>query len=246
MEKHRLLIDQKKYLSFSNYKKYINQQKNTRNERKLILDINSPPSFNFIFKKKIQKNITQNYINNVPKIVRLSNSNKIFNKKIKEKIYTLYKINSNLNLQNNISTNIENKSINKLFKFKNMKNKDVKFEENKEALEENNFKKYIDKKRDNYFESAKNMFNKTNYFFKYKLNSSTYNKPESFYNENNKKELNDDAIKIFKPQKLCVSTRKINKESFRNEIYKIINQDNGRQKIKFKIIGRLKTEYNYN
>ena len=245
MEKYHLLVDQKKYLSFSNYKNYINQQKKTRNERKLILETKSPPTLNFIFNKKNQKNITQNYINNVPKIVRLSNSNKIFNKKLKTKIYTLYKINSNLNLQNNISTKIENKSINKLFKIKMMKNKDIKFEENKDTFEETNIKKYINKKKDNYFESTKNMLNKTNYFFRYKLNSSTINKPESFYNENNKKKSNDD-IKIFKPQNLSISTRKINKESFRNGIYKIINQDNGRQKIKFKIIGRLKTEHNCN
>ena len=86
MEKYHLLVDQKKYLSFSNYKNYINQQKKTRNERKLILETKSPPTLNFIFNKKNQKNITQNYINNVPKIVRLSNSNKIFNKKLKTKI----------------------------------------------------------------------------------------------------------------------------------------------------------------
>ena len=49
-----------------------------------------------------------------------------------------------------------------------------------------------------------------------------------------------------KSTKAFISSRKLNKELFGNAIYKIIKEHKGRKKCKFKIIGKLKTEPNYN
>ena len=48
MEKNRLLLNHKKYLSFSNYKNLLYHSKKTQNENKLKLYINMPP-INLIF-----------------------------------------------------------------------------------------------------------------------------------------------------------------------------------------------------
>ena len=69
---------------------------------------------------------------------------------------------------------------------------------------------------------------------------------ERFEEGENRKELSDKYIKIIKSQNKLISTRKINKESFGKGIFKIIKEQRGKRKFKYKIIGTLKTEPNYN
>ena len=242
MEKNRLLLNHKKYLSFSNYKNLLYQSKKAQNDSKSKLFINMP-QINLIVQHNSQKNFVKNNSNNTTQLPNNRNS-KIFNNKLSEKMFALNKLIHRVKQQayyiNDI--NNENKSHNKLIKFKFAKTKDKKIEQIKESFKDN-IKKHKNKIIDNYCEN-KNIMNKTNYFYRYKLNHSVCGRCDSFYIVDNKEEKS--PVKLIQPQNIVLSTRKINKDSFRNEICEIIKEDKGRKKIKYKIIGRLKTEQNCN
>ena len=242
MEKNRLLLNHKKYLSFSNYKNLLYHSKKTQNENKLKLYINMPP-INLIVQNNSQKNFVKKNSGNAPQLLNNRNS-KIFNSNLSEKVFALNKLIHRVKQHPCNITNInnENKPNNKLIKFKFAKTKDEKIEKIKESFKDDN-KKYKNKVTDNFCDN-KNIMNKTNFFYKYKLNNSVCGRCDSFYIVDNKGE--NPPVKIFNQQNIVLSTRKLNKESFRNDICEIIKEDKGRKKIKYKIIGRLKTEQNCN
>ena len=242
MEKNRLLLNHKKYLSFSNYKNLLYQSKKAQNDSKSKLFINMP-QINLIVQHNSQKNFVKNNSNNTTQLPNNRNS-KIFNNNLSEKAFALnqliHRVKQHTYYINDI--NNENKPHNKLIKFKFAKTKDKRIEQIKDSFKDN-IKKHKNKIIDNYCEN-KNIMNKTNYFYRYKLNNSVCGKCDSFYIVDNKEEKS--PVKLIQPQNIVLSTRKINKNSFRNEICEIIKEDNGRKKIKYKIIGRLKTEQNCN
>ena len=242
MEKNRLLLNHKKYLSFSNYKNLLYHSKKAQNDSKSKLYINMPP-INLIVQHNSQKNFVKNNSNSNTQLTNNRNS-KIFNNNLSEKMFALNKLIHRVKQQEYYINDInnENKSHNKLIKFKFAKTKDKRIEQIKESFKDN-IKKHKNKVIDNYCEN-KNIMNKTNYFYRYKLNNSVCGKCDSFYLLDNKEEKS--PVKLIQPQNIVLSTRKINKDSFRNEICEIIKEDNGRKKIKYKIIGRLKTEQNCN
>ena len=241
MEKNRLLLNHKKYLSFSNYKNLLYHSKKAQNDSKLKY-INKPP-INLIVQHNSQKNFVKNNSNNTTQLPNNRNS-KIFNNKLSEKMFALNKLIHRVKQQEYYINDInnENKPHNKLIKFKFAKTKDKRIEQIKESFKDN-IKKHKNKVIDNYY-GNKNIMNKTNYFYRYKLNNSVCGRCDSFYIVDNKEEKS--PVKLIQPQNIVLSTRKINKDSFRNEICEIIKEDNGRKKIKYKIIGRLKTEQNCN
>ena len=89
MKKNIILLNQKKYLTFINYKKYINQSKKSQNNFKLILstDSNSP----------IQ-NLKQNspkhemHINNDQVLARRYSSHNLFKESKSLKTFSLNKV----------------------------------------------------------------------------------------------------------------------------------------------------------
>ena len=122
-------------------------------------------------------------------------------------------------------------------------NKGIKNEEINELLKKNNHKNFLIKRCSNCFQNEI-IFNKNN--LRNSLIYSTNDMYERFEEGENRKELSDKYIKIIKSQNKLISTRKINKESFGKGIFKIIKEQRGKRKFKFKIIGTLKTEPNYN
>ena len=242
MEKNRLLLNHKKYLSFSNYKNILNHSKKAQNDSKLKLCINKPP-INLILQHNSQKYFVKNNANNTTQLPNTRNS-KIFNNNSSEKMFALNKLIHRVKQHNYYINDInnENKPHNKLIKFKIAKTKDKKIEQIKESFIDY-IKKHKNKVMDDCCEN-KNIMNKTNYFYRYKLNNSVCGRCDSFYIVDNKEEKS--PVKLIQPKNILLSSRKINKDSFRNEICEIIKEDKGRKKIKYKIIGRLKTEQNCN
>ena len=243
MEKNRLLLNHKKYLSFSNYKNLLYHSKKAQNESKLKLYINMPP-INLIVQNNSQKNFVKKNSNNATQLLNNRNS-KIFNNNLSEKVFVfnklIHRIKQHKYYINDI--NNENKPNNKLIKFKFAKTKDKKIEQIKESFKDDN-KKHKNKGIDNFYKNRNiNIMNKTNFFYRYKLNNSVCGRCDSFYIVDNKEK---SPIKIIQQQNIVLSTRKINKDSFRNDVCEIIKEDKGRKKIKYKIIGRLKTEQNCN
>ena len=240
MKKNLLLLNQKKYLTFINYKKLINQSKKTQNNFKLILstDSNTP----------IQ-NLKQNspkyemYINNDQILAHRNSSNNLFKESKSLKTFSLNKVMPSIKISKNIFQNDIIKR-NQLVKYINKKNKDIKTQLIKELFKDNKYKKYINKRYPNYFEN-KNTFNKNNIRHSMNCYFHYHKRYESFCLGENKKEINNDNNNIIKSQNQCISSRKINKETFVNGIHKILKEQRGKKKIKYKIIGALKTEPNY-
>ena len=244
MEKNRLLLNHKKYLSFSNYKNLLYHSKKAPNENKLKLCINMPPPpINLIVQNHSQKNFEKKNSNNARQLLNKRNS-KILINNLSEKAFVLNKLIHRIKQHNYLINNInnENMSNNKLIKYKFAKTKDKKIGQIKELFKDDN-KKLKNKIKDKFCENNIIM-NKTNFFYRYKLNNSVCGRCDSFYFSDNQKD--NSPVKIINQQNIVLSTRKINKESFRNEICEVIKEDKGRKKIKYKIIGRLKTEQNCN
>ena len=100
------------------------------------------------------------------------------------------------------------------------------------------------KKRNNNCIENKNTYNKNN--IRLSMDCSSHESNGILPLDKNKKEEKEVIIKKNKSPSLCISKRKINKDSFGKEIYKIIKEKKGKKKFKFKIIGTLKTEANFN
>ena len=240
MKKNIILLNQKKYLTFINYKKYINQSKKSQNNFKLILstDSNSP----------IQ-NLKQNspkhemHINNDQVLARRYSSHNLFKESKSLKTFSLNKVIPSIKISKNIFQN-DIITRNQFVKYINKKNKDIKNELIKELFKDNKYKKHTNKRRPNCFEN-KNIFNKNNLRYSMNCYFHYHKRYESFCLGENKKEKNNDNNNIIKSQNQCISSRKINKDTFVIGIHKILKEQRGKKKIKYKIIGALKTEPNY-
>ena len=230
MEKNRLLLNQKKYVSFANYKNLIHPSNNYQKEIKIFLSTNYP-SLHINIHNKNPKNTNNNNINNVPALLNHTNSNKIFSNK-SVKLLSIQKILTKINKS---KKNIIIRNDNALFKIKLKQNINDKSEQNNENVNKS-CKKYFNKR----IESIKK--------FRYSMNCSARNKNEKINSviEINKNNRIEKYETMNKSSKAFISSRKLNKELFGNAIYKIIKEHKGRQKYKFKIIGKLKTEPNFN
>ena len=217
MEKNRLLLNHKKYLAFSNYKNILYHSKKSQNESKIKLCINMPP-----INVNSQKYFVKKKSSNAHQLLNNKNS-KIFNNNLSEKTFVLNKLIHRIKQQNYYINNINNekKPYNKLIQFKFANTKDKKIEQIKESFKDDN-KKRKNKVIDNCCE-YNNIMNKTNFFYRYKLNNSVCGRCDSFYIVDNKEEKS--PVKIFQPQNIVLTTRKINKDSFRNDVCEIIKED---------------------
>ena len=219
MEKNRLLLKQKKYVSFSNYKNLISASNNNQNELKIFLSTNYR-SLHLNFQNKNPKNKINNNLKNIPSLLNHTNSNKLFN----NKSVKLFSLNNIMTQLNKTKKNVILRNDNKVLKLK--QNIDDKIRYSNDNLNKS-YKRYINNK----IEGIKK--------YRYSLNCSARIK-----NEN--KENNEKFNENLKSSKAFISSRKLNKELFGSAIYKIIKEHKGRKKCKFKIIGKLKTEPNYN
>ena len=218
MKKNHLILNQKEFLSFTNYKKLNNQKKKFEGDFKVNIYPNSPLS-----NGKEQKNISK-YLNNVHMLSR-HNYFKYFCNNNKSLLFlSSKKIIPKIKLSNKIYNSLNEKFAN----YQIIKNKETKTK-NEQPNEIFNNKKCL-----KFFENIN----------KYRLNCSVFNKNSNYLNEN-KRDNDKESVKISQSQKNCISSRKINKEYFGNGIYKLIKERRGRKKIKFKIIGTLKTEPNF-
>ena len=228
MEKNRLLLNQKKYVSFSNYKNLISASNNNQNELKIFLS-NNYRSLHLNFQNKNPKNKINNNLNNVPSLLNHTNSNKLFNNK-SVKLFSLNKLMAQLNKS---KKNVILRNDNKVLRLKLKQNIDDKIRYSNDNLNKS-YKRYINSK----IEGIKK--------YRYSLNCSARIKNENIIDMENNKENNEKFNENLKSSKPFISCRKLNKELFGSAIYKIIKEHKGRKKCKFKIIGKLKTEPNYN
>ena len=228
MEKNRLLLNQKKYVSFSNYKNLINPSNNNQNELKIFLSTNYR-SLHLNFQNKNPKNKINNNLNNVPSLLNHTNSNKLFNNK-SVKLFSLNKLMAQLNKS---KKNVILRNDNKVLRLKLKQNIDDKIRYSNDNLNKS-YKRYINSK----IEGIKK--------YRYSLNCSARIKNENIIDMENNKENNEKFNENLKSSKAFISCRKLNKELFGSAIYKIIKEHKGRKKCKFKIIGKLKTEPNFN
>ncbi len=238
MENNPVFLNHKKYLSFTNLNKINSHSKKTQKKYNVFLSTNLLLS-NIIINKKIVKNLRLN-ANNSPILIKKNNSNKLLNNNKSLKIFPSYKKIAKINLSKNININTRNNFLNKLFKYK-INNQNSKNEKNNELCKDNFHYNYINKRFNHFFENKK-IFFKTNIGIR--VDCSALDCYENIYLDKNEK--NETGIKINKSSKQSISSRKLNKESFRKEIYNIIKENKGKKKYKFKIIGRLKTEPNFN
>jgi hypothetical protein len=228
MEKNRLLLNQKKYVSFSNYKNLISASNNNQNELKIFLSTNYR-SLHLNFQNKNPKNKINNNLNNVPSLLNHTNSNKLFNNK-SVKLFSLNKLMAQLNKS---KKNVILRNDNKVLRLKLKQNINDKIRYSNDNLNKS-YKRYINNK----IEGIKK--------YRYSLNCSARIKNENIIDMENNKENNEKFNENLKSSKAFISSRKLNKELFGSAIYKIIKEHKGRKKCKFKIIGKLKTEPNYN
>ena len=134
---------------------------------------------------------------------------------------------------NKTKTNVILRNDNKVLRLKSRQNIDDNIRYSNDNLNKS-YKSYINKR----IESIKKS--------RYSLNCSARYKNENINDMENNKENNEKFNENLKSSKAFISCRKLNKELFGSAIYKIIKEQKGRKKCKFKIIGKLKTEPNYN
>ena len=232
MKKNLLLLNQKKYLSFLNYKKFINQSNKTQNSFKLILSTDSNSS---------NQNLKQNspnykiHRNNDQILAHRNSSKNLFKESKSLKAFSVNKIIPSLKIAKNIYFQINIIKKNQLVKYINKKNRDIKTELIKELFKDNKCKNYISKRYANYLEN-KNIFNENKLRYNMNCYLHYHKRYESFYLVENKKEIKNPNNKIIKSQNQCISSRKINKETFVNDIHKILKGQRGKKKIKYNLL----------
>lgn len=231
MFKNRLLLDQKRFLSFSNYKNYIKQALNNDNQNKF--EKADKPIINIILFNQIFRNENANTRN--VSLFR-NKSNHIFNNNIKLLSYkkNLSKINisENISLENCKKIMMNN---NRLIKNKLNISKDY-FDKMNELLKKNSTRFHINKRFAQIFKDKKNSSNS----FNNNISNKTINRHNSFGpSENNKPQI------IKKRKSEILTTRKISKKLFNKDINGILVNKGGKKKLKYKIIGTLTTEPNH-
>ena len=231
MFKNRLLLNQKRFLSFSNYKKYIKQALNNDNPNKI--ENSDKPIINIILFNQIFRNENANTRN--VSLFR-NKSNHIFNNNIKLLSYktTLSKINisENISLENSKKIIVNN---NRLIKNKLNISKDY-FDKMNELLKKNSTRFHINKRFAQIFKDKKNISNS----FNNNISNKAINRNDSFVPlENNKLQT------VKKRRSEILTSRKICKKLFNKDINGILVNKGGKKKLKYKIIGTLTTEPNH-
>ena len=230
MEKNRLLLNHKRYLSFLNYKNILKKNLNNPNDFKFIFDTNSPKS-NLIMRNESIKKREQKNKNNVPLLLHKNNKS--------VKFFSVKRIIQNINIKKEVQLKDEYKLNPKFININRIKKNND--EENKENYNNNN--KFLNRRCNKYLDDKKfNRYNK----FRYSMDCSARDIGSGLYLSENKKEANNDFNKIIKNNKVRLSSRKLNKNAFGKGIYKMIKGFKGKKNIKLKIIGALRTEPNYN
>ena len=225
MRKNRLLLDQKRFLSFSNYKNYIKQSSNGNNNTRTLISSNAP-SINLFLLNELKKSQNIN-IRNVSIFRNNSNKNNI-------RLLVKNKNKSKMNLSGSFIP--ENQSIqrnNNVFKNINKEN----IELVNELLKKNNFQFHINQRSSQSLDEKTFSHNKFN--FRNMVTEKTFYRNNNFTNTERYSE-NGIVKTINKTKSENINTRKLSKESFKSDIMKRI----GKKKVKYKIIGRLITEPN--
>ena len=226
MSTNRLLLNQKRFLSFSNYKNYIKQvlnndnQNNCANSNKPLIN---PVLFNQIFRNE---NINTRNVS-----LFRNRSNHKFNNNIK--LLSLKKNISKINISDNLSLkNHKNIMKNNNHLIKNKLNISKDYLDKINELKKNSRRFHINKRFTQIFRDKKNSFNSFNY-----INNKTIYSHDSFcFLENSKPQT------IIKKKSEILTTRKISKKSFRKDINGILVKNGGKNRLKYKIIGTLTTE----
>ena len=230
MKKNRLLLEQKRFLSFSNYKNIINDLLSGNNNKRII--INSRESIlNLTLFKEI-KNSQINRNSNLP--IFRSKSNRLLNNNIR-----LFPSDNN-KLKINVSSNFNfdnGKSQRNYYNFKNALNY---FSHINKLLKTNRFKIDSPKKLERTLDNSvkinqkkiinKNIINEETFF--------DFINTERYVNNND----NNNKNTLIKTKSEKITSRKLSKELFRNDINGIIVKRKGEKKVKYKIIGTLTTE----
>ena len=220
MKKNRLLLNQKRLLSFSNYKNYINRRLSAVDNPTLSINSNVP-KINLILLNEFKKN--QN-INARNVSMFRHKSSKIFDNNIR--ILSCRK--------NNIKINDKRFIKNKL----NI-NRDY-YQKINDLLKKNCSKFHINER---FIRSVKEK-NVDKFMYSGTIDDKTFYR----YNDINHVNINneDDNPKILTKKKSeNNTTRKLCKELFKKEINGIIVKRSGKAKLKYKIIGTLTTEPNH-
>ena len=231
MFKNRFLLNQRRFLSFSNYKNYIKQALNIENpnrfensEKPIINTI----LFNQIFRKENRNTRNVSLFRN--------KSNHIFNNNINLLSYrnNLSKIiiSDNLSL-GNYKKIVMNK--NHLIKNKLNISKDY-LDKMNELLKKNSTRFHINKRIAQIFKDKKNICDS--------FNDNISNKEINKYNSFGPLESNKMQT-IKKRRSEILTTRKISKNLFNRNINGILVNKGGKKKLKYKIIGTLTTEPNH-
>ena len=239
MNKNRLLLNQKRFLSFSNYKHYIKHSINDINKIKVI-EKSKISNNNLILLNRFKKSHNENAHN----VYFLRNkSNSLIENNIRLFSFNKNKTNLNLSINNSSENYNSNKNTNDQL-FNNKKNiYKEHFEKINELLKRKNSSRfYVSKKLSQIIEGNNNCDS-----INTKKRTSLYEKifrlsPTLDLND---KDDNDKKI-LTKRKSENLSSRKINKELFSKHINGIIKSKNGRKKVKYKIIGTLTTEPNHN
>ena len=237
MQKNRLLLNQKRFLSFSNYKHYIKHSINDINKIKVIENTKISNN-NLILLNRFKKSHNENAFN----VYFLRNkSNYLIENNIRLFSFNKNKTNLNLSINNSSENNNSKKNTNhRLFNDKTNIYKEH-FEKINELLKRKNSSRFcVSKKFSQIIEGNNNLDS-----IDTKKRTTLYEKifrllPSLDLNDKNENEI------LTKRKSENLSSRKINKELFSKHINGIIKSKNGRKKFKYKIIGTLITEPNQN
>ena len=231
MFKNRFLLNQRRFLSFSNYKNYIKQALNIENPNRF--ENSEKPIINTILFNQIFRRENRNTRN--VSLFR-NKSNHIFNNNINLLSYrnNLSKIiiSDNLSLGNYKKIMMDK---NHLIKNKLNISKDY-LDKMNELLKKNSTRFHINKRIAQIFKDKKNICDS--------FNDNISNKEINKYNSFGPLESNKMQT-IKKRRSEILPTRKISKNLFNRNINGILVNKGGKKKLKYKIIGTLTTEPNH-
>ena len=235
MKKNRLLLDQKRFLSFSNYRNIINDLLNENNIKTIIINSRKSTISLDFFDKIKNSEITNN--SNIS--IFRSRSNSLINKNIR--LLSFNKIKSKLDVSNKFNFDIGKSQRNNIHAYKSSLNINKFYLSHvNQLLKINNSIFHFHKKFENIFE--KNNKSNLQKFENKKIINKTalldFNSIERFGNKN----FNNNPTKLIKMKSENITSRKLSKELFRNDANGIVVKKKGKKKVKYKIIGTLTTE----
>ena len=219
MKKNRLLLDQKRFLSFSNYRNIIKYSLNENNNTKKIIN-SKIPSLNLKLLNDIKMS-QKRKANNVSNF--RNNSIRIFENNIR--LLAKEKNKSNLNLSGNLVRENKKNQKNYFCTVKNILNIDKEnFGKINELLKKKSFQFHLNKR------VSKSLNIKNNYY-RNRISSNNIINERTFYryNDSNFFESNEGNDKTLeKTNSENITTRKLSKELFKRNINGIIVRRKGK------------------